>query len=166
MEKPSGFSWEELVEDTMMYQALTSGSGIWDNTADKHWDSSTAPQPRRRSWGGHTGWSPTILCPSSSLQPPCPLLPSSSVSSSLPLSLCLSASLPVLPLFTGQDDNGPGWIMVTMVLMDSSHPQLSAALLYCYPSTTTLTHWRSPLQPAENCSTTNLQPNLHLGYIN
>lgn len=69
--------------------SLTSGSGIWENTEDKHWDSSTAPQPHGRSWGGHTGWSPNILCPSFSLQPPCPLSPSSPASSSFSLSACL-----------------------------------------------------------------------------
>lgn len=101
-----------------MHQALTSGSGIWENAEDKHWDSSTAPQPRSRRWGGHTGWSPTILSPSFSPQPPCPLSPSSSASSSLPLSACP----PVLAPCTGQDHNGPGWLMVTMVLTAPPSP--------------------------------------------
>lgn len=77
-------SLEEPVEDIMMYQALTAGSGTWEDTEDKHWVSSTAPQPCSRSWGGHIGLSPTILSPSVSLQPPCPLSASSSFSVCLP----------------------------------------------------------------------------------
>lgn len=108
---------EEPVEDKVMYQVLTSGSGIWENTEDKHWDSSTVPQPRSRSWGGHTGWSPTILSPLSPCSHPAP-------SSSL-------LSLPALALFTGQDHNGPGWLIVTMVMKSSSYPRscLSVAFM-------------------------------------
>lgn len=89
--KPSQDSWERPVEDMVIYQALTSGSGIWENTEDKPWNSSTAPQPRSKSWGGLTGWTQAILSPSFSLQSPCPLSPSSSASSSFPLSACLPA---------------------------------------------------------------------------
>lgn len=124
---PQDISRERPVEDTVMYETLTSGSGIWENTEDMHWDSSTAPQPRSMSWGGHTGWSPTILSPSFSLQPPCPLSPSLPLP--LPLFFCLSARLPALAPFTGQDHNGPGWLIVTMMLTASFHPHLSAALL-------------------------------------
>lgn len=102
--KLSQDSWERPVEDMVIYQALTSGSGIWENTEDKPWNSSIAPQPCSKSWGGLTSWTQTILSPSFSLQSPCPLSSSSSASSSFSLSACLPALAP----YTGQDHNGPG----------------------------------------------------------
>lgn len=108
LENSLGVCEREPVEDMMCYQALTSGSGIWEKTDDKHWDSSTAPQPSSRSWGGHKSCSPTILSPSFSLQPPCPVSPSSSCSLLLLLCVCLLAVAP----FTGQDHSR--WLMVNM----------------------------------------------------
>lgn len=33
---PQDISRERPVEDTVMYETLTSGSGIWENTEDMH----------------------------------------------------------------------------------------------------------------------------------
>lgn len=90
---------------------------------------------------------------------------------SLPLPLSLSASLPSLAPYTKQDHNVPVWLMVTMMLMASSHPHLSASmLLYLLPfyhsAATIQRHQRTPLQPAENCFTTTREPAPQLGYIN
>ena len=83
-----------------------------------------------------------------------------------PLSLCLSSSLflsACLRWCRGEDRTTMAlwWLMVTMVLTPSSHPQLSAALLllcFAFPPLNTAgtpaTHWHTPLQAAENCSTT------------
>lgn len=98
--------------------------------------------------------------PFSPLLSPCSHPSPLSPSSSLPLSLCLPACLPALAPYTGQDHNGPGWLMVTMVLTVSSHPQLSAALLLCplplFPQhcRNPKTHQQSPLHAAQNCPTT------------
>lgn len=113
-------------EDMAQHRALTSGSGIWENTKDQHWDRSTAPQPHRRSWGGHTGCSPTILSPSFFPKPPCPVFSSSSWCFRLPPSVCPPALAP----FTGQEHNGPwGWLIVDM-LLKSTHSCLFLLHLY------------------------------------
>ncbi len=65
-----------------------------------------------------------LFLPAATL-PPLSLFLCLFLSSSFPLSACLPALAP----YTGQDHNGPGWLMVTLVLTVSSHPQLSAALL-------------------------------------
>lgn len=69
----------------------------------------------------------------------------------------LSACLPALAPYTGQDHNGPGWLMVTVLLTASSHPHLSAPLLlYRFP----FSHRLTPLQAAQKCSTTMKGANL------
>lgn len=131
---------------------LTSGSGIWEKTEDKHWDSSTAPQPRSRSWGGHTGWSPTILCPSFSLQPPCP--------PSLSLFLCFflssSFSLVCLPACAGAVYRaGPQWPWV--INGDyGANGFLPSTFVCCSPlSLASLPlHCRNHCSQLKNCSTT------------
>lgn len=65
-----------------------------------------------------------------SLQPPCPPLSLSNCSFS---SSSLSAFLTVLAPCTGQDHNGPEWLMVTVVQAALSHARFSAALLYLCP---------------------------------
>lgn len=144
-------SREEPVEDVMMFQALTSGSGIWEETEDKHWVSSTAPQPCSRSWG-HTGWSPAILprlCLPTATQPPLPL-----------------------PAFTGAVHKpGPQcpWVINGVYGADGFLP---SSALCCYASLSfafIIQHWKNPptqMQPTINCSSTTREPALQLEYMN
>lgn len=169
---PQDVSRERPVEDTVMYETLTSGSGIWENTEDMHWDSSTAPQPRSRSWGGHTGWSPTILSPSFSLQPPCPLSPSLPLP--LPLFFCLSACLPAC---TGAVyRTGPQWPRVINCYYDADGFLPSTFVccfaplcLFPFSYTTAGTQRHTGGHHCRRLKTAPLQwrgPTLPLGYIN
>lgn len=117
-----GRSRERPIENMVIHPDLTSGSGIWENTDDNPWNSSTAPQPRSRSWGGHTGWTPTIV-PLFLLRSACSLLPLLP-----PLSLCLASCLQWCHV---QDHNDREWLTVTGVLMPSFLPHLSAHLYLC-----------------------------------
>lgn len=129
--KPLHPSWRNLqgVSESNLWRtwrALTSGSGIWEKTEGKHWDSSTVPQPRSRSWGGHTGCSPTILSQHPVPSPPLP--PSSSFSACV--SACTGAVCRTRPQWPFR------WLMVGAVPPLSSNPKLSASLSVAFSATT------------------------------